>query len=71
MNAVAPGWTATDTNAAARQNADLLAAVARDTVAGRMAEPADVTGVVSLFASPEAAWLTGQYVIANGRFRHS
>ena len=36
-----------------------------------MAEPADVAGVVSLFASPEAAWLTGQYVIANGRFRHS
>lgn len=71
VNAVAPGWTATDANAAARQNGDLVASVARDTVAGRMAEPADVAGVVSLFASPEAAWLTGQYVIANGRFRHS
>jgi NAD(P)-dependent dehydrogenase (short-subunit alcohol dehydrogenase family) len=47
------------------------AGVARDTVAGRMAQPADVAGVVSLFAAPEAAWLTGQYVLANGRFRYS
>ena len=31
---------------------------------GRMAEPPDITGVVSLFASPDAAWLTGQYVDA-------
>jgi hypothetical protein len=36
-----------------------------------MAEPADIAGVVSLFASPDAAWLTGQYVDANGRFRVS
>jgi hypothetical protein len=36
-----------------------------------MAQPADVAGVVSLFAAPEAAWLTGQYVLANGRFRYS
>ncbi len=71
VNAVAPGWTATDVNAAARASADLVAAVARDTVAGRMAEPTDVAGVVALVASPDAAWLTGQYVIASGRFRHS
>ncbi|MBV9792552.1 MAG: SDR family oxidoreductase [Actinobacteria bacterium] len=71
VNAVAPGWTATDANAAARADAGLVAGVARDTVAGRIAEPADVAGVVSLFAAPEAAWLTGQYVIANGRYRYS
>ncbi|MFY9933746.1 MAG: SDR family oxidoreductase [Streptosporangiaceae bacterium] len=71
VNAVAPGWTATDANATARTGAGLVAQVARDTVAGRMAEPADVAGVVSLFASPEGAWLTGQYVDANGRYRYS
>ncbi len=36
-----------------------------------MAEPADVAGVVSLFAVLEAAWLAGQYVLANGGFRYS
>ena len=48
-----------------------MTGVAGDTVAGRVAEPADVAGVVALFAGPEAAWLTGQYVLANGRFRYS
>jgi 3-oxoacyl-[acyl-carrier protein] reductase len=71
VNAIAPGWTATAANAAARENAAVVAGVARDTVAGRMAGPADVAGVVSLFTSPDAAWLTGQYVMANGRYRYS
>ena len=56
VNAVAPGWTATDANNAALRTDDaMVAGVARDTVAGRMAKPADVAGVVSLFAAPEAA----------------
>ena len=71
VNAVAPGWTATDANATLRADEALMAGVARDTVAGRVAEPADVAGVVALFAGPEAAWLTGQYVLASGRFRYS
>ena len=71
VNAVAPGWTATDANADLRADEALMAGVARDTVAGRVAEPADVAGVVALFAGPEGAWLTGQYVLANGRFRYS
>jgi NAD(P)-dependent dehydrogenase (short-subunit alcohol dehydrogenase family) len=71
VNAIAPGWTATDASAAARDDPALVAQLAKDTAAGRMAEPADVAGVVSLFASPEGTWLTGQDVEANGRFRHS
>lgn len=71
VNTVAPGWTATDANAQARRNEALIARVARDTVGGRIAEPADVAGVVALFASAEGAWLTGQCVDANGRFRWS
>ena len=69
VNAIAPGWTATDANAAARDDPALVAQLAKDTAPGRMAEPADidgVAGVVSLFASPEGTWLTGQYVEANG-----
>jgi NAD(P)-dependent dehydrogenase (short-subunit alcohol dehydrogenase family) len=71
VNTVAPGWTATDANAEARRNEALIARVARDTVGGRIAEPADVAGVVALFASAEGTWLTGQCVDANGRFRWS
>jgi NAD(P)-dependent dehydrogenase (short-subunit alcohol dehydrogenase family) len=71
VNSIAPGWTATDANAEARTDRALVERVGKDTVAGRMAEPADIAGVVSLFASPDAAWLTGQYVDANGRYRAS
>lgn len=71
VNTVSPGWTATDANAEARRNAQLIAAVAKDTVGGRIAEPADVAAVVAMFASPEGSWLTGQHVEANGRFRWS
>lgn len=71
VNTISPGWTITDANAEARRDPALVAQVERDTVPGRMAEPADVAGVVSLFASADAAWLTGQYVDANGRYRVS
>ena len=71
VNTVSPGWTATDANAAARRNEELIASVARDTAGGRIAEPADIAGVVAMFASAEGTWLTGQYVEANGRFRWS
>src|SRR5206468_12798830 len=48
VNAVAPGWTATDANAEARRDPALGEQVAGFTVAGRMAQPADVAGVVSM-----------------------
>jgi NAD(P)-dependent dehydrogenase (short-subunit alcohol dehydrogenase family) len=69
VNTVAPGWMATDANAPLRRDPALAEQVAGFTAAGRMAEPADVAGVVAMFASPEAAWLTGQYVNAHGRYR--
>jgi 3-oxoacyl-[acyl-carrier protein] reductase len=71
VNAVSPGWTATDANAEARRNERLIAGVEKDTAGGRIAEPADVAGVVAMFASPEGTWLTGQHVEASGRFRWS
>jgi 3-oxoacyl-[acyl-carrier protein] reductase len=70
VNAVAPGWTATDANAESRKDPALAEQVAGFTVAGRMAQPADVAGVVSMFAAPEGAWLTAQYVNAHGRFQY-
>jgi NAD(P)-dependent dehydrogenase (short-subunit alcohol dehydrogenase family) len=69
VNTVAPGWTATDGNAEVRKDAALVAQVEADTIFGRIADPADIAAVVSMFASAEAAWLTGQYVDANGGYR--
>lgn len=71
VNTVSPGWTATDANAQARRDERLIAAVVKDTAGGRIAEPADIAGVVAMFASAEGTWLTGQHVEANGRFRWS
>jgi len=71
VNTISPGWTATDANAQARRNEKLIAGVVKDTAGGRIAKPADVAGVVAMFASAEGTWLTGQYVEANGRFRWS
>jgi NAD(P)-dependent dehydrogenase (short-subunit alcohol dehydrogenase family) len=71
VNAVSPGWTATDANAEARRNEALMAKIAGDTVGARIAEPADVAGVVALLVSPEGAWITGQCLEASGRFRWS
>jgi NAD(P)-dependent dehydrogenase (short-subunit alcohol dehydrogenase family) len=69
VNTVAPGWTVTDGNAEARKDAALVTRVEKDTVLGRMADPADIAAAVSLFAAADAAWLTGQYVDADGGYR--
>jgi NAD(P)-dependent dehydrogenase (short-subunit alcohol dehydrogenase family) len=72
VSAIAPGWTVTDANAEARRDPALVAQVGRDTVLGRMAEPADIAGGWC-HCSPRRMlpWLIGQYVDANGRFRVS
>lgn len=69
VNTVAPSWTATEANAPAREAAtDYVAGFAQGNVAHRMAEPADVAGVVAMLVGDDGAWLTGQYVDADGRW---
>jgi NAD(P)-dependent dehydrogenase (short-subunit alcohol dehydrogenase family) len=68
VNTVAPGWTATDGNAEVRKDAALVAKVETDTILGRIGQPADIAAVVTMFASDDAAWLTGQYVDAGGGY---
>lgn len=69
VNAVAPGWTRTDMNAAVRENAQLVQAIEADTALGRFGEPEDIASVVAFLASEEGRCVTGQVVEASGGYK--
>ncbi len=68
-NAVAPGFTRTDANAAFRENADLVKAVEAQIALGRFGEPEEIAAVVAFLASDEGHWVTGQVIEASGGYR--
>jgi NAD(P)-dependent dehydrogenase (short-subunit alcohol dehydrogenase family) len=68
-NTVAPGGVATDFNGGAiRDNPMLHQMVVAQTAMGRLAEPHDIGGLVTLLCSDDARWLTGQRLEATGGF---
>lgn len=69
VNAVAPGWTRTDMNAAVRENAEITKAIEADTSLGRFGETSDIAGVVGFLASEQGGWITGQIIEASGGYR--
>jgi 3-oxoacyl-[acyl-carrier protein] reductase len=69
VNAVAPGWTRTDMNAAVRENADMVAGIEADTALGRFGEAADIAAVVAFLASEEGRWVTAQVIEASGGYK--
>lgn len=65
VNAVCPG--ATDTDLLHSTNpAVALEQIATITPLGRLGQPADIADVVTLLASPDGRWLTGQIIHATG-----
>jgi 3-oxoacyl-[acyl-carrier protein] reductase len=66
VNAVAPGLTATDMNAAFRQTPGVEDAISSMTALRRIGRVEDISDAVALLASPHAAWITGQYLVASG-----
>jgi 3-oxoacyl-[acyl-carrier protein] reductase len=52
-NAVAPGYTRTDANAAFRENPELVKAVEAQIALGRFGEPSEIAAVVAFLASDE------------------
>jgi 3-oxoacyl-[acyl-carrier protein] reductase len=64
VNGVAPGPTATDMYETFP--AVTKAIVARTIPLGRMGQPDDIAPVVAFLASDDAAWVTGQTIIASG-----
>ncbi|MFI2223731.1 SDR family oxidoreductase [Streptomyces fradiae] len=65
VNAVSPGPTDTDMLRTGA-SPEAVAGVAHMTALGRVGTPADIAAVVALLLSPDAAWLTGQNLVADG-----
>jgi NAD(P)-dependent dehydrogenase (short-subunit alcohol dehydrogenase family) len=65
-NTVAPGLTATDMAASILQDPQQVQAFSNQTALGRIGAAEDIAAVVAFLASPDAAWVTGQYVEASG-----
>lgn len=64
VNAVAPGVIETDmtTKILAERGDQIVAA----TPLARLGQPDDIAGIVTFLASPDASWITGRTIIADG-----
>lgn len=66
INAIQPGFVATDMNAGMLREPALRQFGADYSIFGRWGEPADIADVAAFLASPESRWITGQCIDASG-----
>lgn len=66
VNAIAPGYIATDNTAALRADEDRSQAILERIPAGRWGQPADLQGATAFLASPAAAYVTGVTLPVDG-----
>ncbi|TYP68615.1 SDR family oxidoreductase [Paenibacillus methanolicus] len=66
INAIQPGFVATDMNASMLNDPDGRAAGANYSIFGRWGEPADIADIAAFLASPDSRWITGQCIDASG-----
>ncbi|OMC02552.1 SDR family oxidoreductase [Mycolicibacterium fortuitum] len=66
VNAVGPGSTDTDMNAARLASPEGRTAVAAQSPLNRVAQPDDVADIVAFLASDDSRWVTGQWIDASG-----
>jgi len=66
VNAISPGYFATEMNRALIDNAEFNAWVCKRTPAGRWGEPVELAGLAVFLASRAADYMTGQIVIMDG-----
>ena len=68
VNAIAPGFNATEANAELTGNAAARKRIEDMTLFGRFGEPSDIADIVHALASPAGGWVTGQIIEASGGF---
>jgi enoyl-[acyl-carrier protein] reductase III len=68
VNVVCAGFIDTDSTRMLPSFDAAVAETAARTPAGRIGRPEDLAGVVAFLCSPEAAWIRGQTVVADGGY---
>lgn len=68
VNAVAPGYFATEANAAMSADPTVADWLARRTSLGRWGQPPEIAGAVVFLASPAASYITGQTLAVDGGY---
>lgn len=66
VNAVAPGYIATNNTAALRDDPDREPAIRSRIPAGTWGRPADIAGAVAFLAGPEASYVNGHTLVVDG-----
>jgi len=66
VNAIAPGYFATEMNRALLDNAEFDAWVKKRTPAGRWGQPDEIAGLAVFLASAAADYMTGQMLVMDG-----
>lgn len=66
VNAIAPGYIATDNTQALRENSERASAILGRIPAGRWGEPEDFKGPVVFLASPASDYMSGHTMVVDG-----